>query len=391
MDSNKIKDFITNNKKTIIVLAIIGIVAYGVLSGKSSKKTETPPSSGKQMITTEDKLKAEIESLRKELSELKKGEGQPQKGPAQKEKGTEIEKLPPIETEKKKSLDELKEVLKGGPVPKGDKSKQPVTEQPIQMTPQIQKPEAPRLIKIDIEPSTAPAPVQTKKTSMYLPPGSFASFTTLSGIYAPESGEQMPVVGVIDKAFVGPNKSSIPLKGCLFLGKAKGNTGESRADIKIVEISCVFPDGDAFKGEVGGYATDLSGKFGLTGTVNRHASSFFSTVGITSFIEGFSYGMSRAQEQQSAVSSETSTAVATNIAGDAVKYGMFKGINLFAQAAKQFFGSQLNTLVPSVDVPPGSRGYIFLTTGVKITGGQSNEAVRNSTNYYDTNNLSSIK
>jgi hypothetical protein len=199
----------------------------------------------------------------------------------------------------------------------------------------------------------------------------------------------MPVSGVIDKAFFGPNRSSVPLRGCYFLGKARGNTGEKFADIKAVKLSCVWPDSRTFEADIAGYAADTNGDFGLKGRVERHASTFFATVGITAFLEGVTTGLSRAQEQQSLAASGLAVQSATNVTGSAAAYGLFRGATDFAAEAKKFFAAQLQSLVPSVVVPAGTRGYLYITSGVTITGGMS--ALANSRNYYDSYNLSTNK
>lgn len=387
---DKIKQLITEHKKAVIIISAIAILGIIMLGGGKKQQQTSQQEKAKPSITQEEKMRAEMEAMRKEIEELKKQNETLKKGEKPDEgkgKGDKVEQLPPIFGDEKKPIKDLKDMLSGKPH-ETPKLPEPGTTQGIKDIPAV-KPEPPRLVKIDLEQPAPAPPKETKKREIYLPAGSFASFTTLSGIYAPETGQQMPVTGIFDKAFIGPNRTSIPLRGCLFLGKARGDTGIGRADIKVVKISCVMPDGNTFESEVAGYVSDLSGEFGIEGKVNRHAGSFFSTVGITSFIEGFSAGLARAQEVQEAVASESSTSVATNVVGSATQYGLFKGINLFASAAKQFFGSQLNGLIPSVDVHPGARGYVYITTGIKIPVGENNAIVN--TGYYDPYNLSHSK
>ena len=196
----------------------------------------------------------------------------------------------------------------------------------------------------------------------------------------------MPVAGAIDKVFVGPNHSAVPLRGCFFLGKAQGNTGDKLADIKVVKMSCVWPNGQTFEADVAGYVTDVNGDFGMKGTVERHAGTFFGTVGITSFLEGLATGIAQTQQNTQLGTSPYGVATATNIVGSAAQYGALQGAADFAKSSKAFFAKQMENLVPTVIVPAGSKGYVYITSGVNITGGMN--ALKGSNSYYDSYNLS---
>jgi conjugal transfer pilus assembly protein TraB len=382
VDFKKITDYLSKHKKLLIIGVIAIAVFYGLFMApeKPQKKEEVI---GKGNITTEERLRSEIEGLKKTVEELKKQKETPKEEP-KKEEPKDIAK------EKPKSLEELEKALgaKKELPPPGQEEISSIQPGIQQIQVQQLEPPKPRLIKIEIPETVKEEKKVEPQHDLYLPSSSFASFTLTSGVYAPETGEQMPVSGVIDRVFIGPNKSSIPLKGCLFLGKARGNTGYKTADIKVVKMSCVWPDGETFEADVSGYVTDVDGNFGLKGKVIRHSGAFFSTTGITSFIEGFAAGLARAQEQQDAVASQFDTAVTTNIIGSAAQYGLFKGAQEFASAAKQFFGSQLQGLIPAVEVPGGSKGYVFITSGVRISGGK-NALYHIKTDYYDPHNLSS--
>lgn len=384
----KALEFIAAKKKLIAGLAIAAAIAYGIFGGKGDQPkapTQTTKEQGAGSVTTEERLKAELESLKKSIEEMKAQKKQPDEKPAEKPK----EQLPKEPAEKPQSLKDLEAIIKGKP--KEEKQPQAPTGMPPMQFPPAAKPEPQRLVKIDI-PETKiepPKPMEQPLADIYLPAGSFASFTLYSGAYAPETGEQMPVSAVIDKVFVGPNKSSVPLKGCVFLGKAKGNTGYKTADIKAVKLSCVWPDGKTFEADISGYVTDNTGEFGLKGRVIRHTGTYFSTVGITSFIEGFTAGIAKAYESETATAAGEAVQKVVNIAGDAATYGAMKGLTGFASAAKQFYSQQMQGLIPAVEVQAGSKGYVYITSGVTIKGGK--QAIYGNKNYYDMHNLSSAQ
>ncbi|MBE0427218.1 MAG: hypothetical protein IBX72_11325 [Nitrospirae bacterium] len=384
VDFKKIVDYLASHKRLLIIAVVAIAVFYGLFM---APKKEAPEEEviGKGSITTEERLKSEIEGLKKTVEELKKQKEIPREEPKREEPGG-------VPKERQKSLEALEKALgtKRELPPPGQEEISMLPPGMQQVEVQQLEPPKPRLIKIEIPETIKEEKKAETQHDLYLPASSFASFTLTSGTYAPETGEQMPVSAVIDKVFTGPNKSSIPLEGCLFLGKARGNTGYKTADIKVVKISCVWPNGETFEADVSGYVTDTDGNFGLKGKVIRHSGAFFSTVGITSFMAGFSAGLARAQEEQDAVASRFDTAIETNIIGSAAQYGLFRGAQEFASSAKQFFGSQLQGLIPAVEVPAGSKGYVFITSGVRIVGGK--DALYNvKDNYYDPYNLSSSK
>ncbi len=403
IDKEKISELISKHKTKLIALVVIGAILYGFFGGKitQSPTDKGDSAKGQGNVTTEERLKGELEALKKTIEEMKKGSPSEQGKPEDIKKAeASKEAQPPIEEKKPDSLKELEEALgkkgkdskKLEPMPQAKDGRGALPAGAPGITPFAFEP--PRLIKIDIpvdpEPEKKTAEVSSiGDNDIFLPAGSFASFSLTSGAYAPETGEQMPVSAVINKAFVGPNKSSIPLRGCLILGKARGNTGYKSAEIKPVRIACVWPNGQSFETDISGYITDMNGDFGLKGKVIRHSGTFFSTVGITSFLSGFSAGLARAQEQQS-VGGTDHAQVATNIIGSAAQYGLARGVLDFSSSAKQFFGKQLDGLIPAVEVPAGAKGYVFITSGVKITGGKNN--VSNAKNlYYDPYNLTSAK
>jgi hypothetical protein len=401
MNFKVIAAFLAKNRKLLIIAAVIGILFYVFSSGAPQKKIKEEIAKGRGTVTTEDRLKADYEALRKKVEQIEKDREKAGKKGDEPDKGKKPDLASPgpgkePEKEKPESLKELEKALKPSQKPHqhGSPLAPGVAPLPAEQVPvPFKKPEPPRLLKIDVSEATPPAKKEEKlskdtpsNADIFLPAGSFASFTLTSQAFAPETGAQMPVAGVFDKAFVGPNRSAVPLRGCYFLGKAQGNTGEGIADIKVVKMSCVWPDGGSFEADVAGYVTGINGDFGMKGTVERHAGTFFSTVGISSFISGLATGMARAQEQTQLGTSAYGTSTATNVIGSSAEYGALKGAADFAGASKQFFDKQIQNLIPTVVVPAGTQGYVYITSGVKITGGMN--ALNRNTNYYDSYNLS---
>ena len=396
-DKKEIIGFLQNNKKLVVMLVAGAVIAYGVFFSGGTKNN--PPKQGaverKGNVTENDKLLSVIEGLKKDVEELKKNQGTTKQNITPENTGA----VPKASEQKKtESLTALQKMIKGESAEEGGREKtalpvqngqtqQGLTMQPMQAAP---KPEN-RLIKIDVsqvEPKGTQQTVEASSNDLFLPAGSFVSFTLKTSVFAPDAGEQMPTSGVLDAAFVGPNKSTVPMKGCFFIGKAKGNTAEKMADIKPIRFSCVWPNGETFEADTAGYVTDLYGHFGLKGEVDRHTGTFLSTVGITSALEGFAQGLNKAQTATSTLVANSASATSTNINGSPWQYGGFAGLSDMATSAKAFFAAQMQNLIPTVKIEPGERGYIHLTAGIKIPGGKKNVA-GNLTSYPYTYNLSS--
>ncbi len=403
VDKKQITDFLQGNKKLVVIVLVAVLIAYGVFSSKSPNKnapTSTPAVPGKGNVTETDRLLSVIDGLKKDVDELKKNQGITKQNVTPGSTGVSPK---PSESEQKKnqSLTELQKFVNGG---RSDESQERKPWEPkqgvqpgvmLQQPQQIQPKPENRLIKIDISPVESAAKETKKESStssddLYLPAGSFVSFTLTSSVFAPDSGTEMPTSGVLDAAFVGPNKSTVPMKGCFFIGKAKGNTAERIADIKPVRLSCVWPNGETSEVEITGYVTDIYGTFGLPGEVDRHTGTFLSTVGITSALEGLSQGMKQAQTISQTALSTSASVTSTNIGGSSYQYGGYAALGDLTTAAKSFFAAQMQNLIPTVKIKPGERGYIRLTAGVKIAGGRKNVA-GNLKSYPYINNLSSAR
>ena len=114
-------------------------------------------------------------------------------------------------------------------------------------------------------PVNAKAESPAVRQTSYLPGGSMARSVLLTGVDAPVGGKPFPVLLALKEAFASPNSYQVPLKGCFALGKAEGNASSERADIQIVRMSCVLPDGKAFEQEITGYLVGEDGKQGIPG------------------------------------------------------------------------------------------------------------------------------
>ena len=92
----------------------------------------------------------------------------------------------------------------------------------------------------------------------------------LTGLFATtRAGGALPTLFAVETAFAGPNQTSIPLQGCLVIGKAQADLGALRALVQLDTLACVLPSGQTFERKVIGYATGQDATLGIPGRLDR--------------------------------------------------------------------------------------------------------------------------
>jgi len=222
-------------------------------------------------------------------------------------------------------------------------AKSPVTERPV---------------KVKAE---TPAVRQTS----YLPGGSMAHSVLLTGVDAPVGGKPFPVLLALKEAFASPNSYQVPLKGCFALGKAEGNASSERADIQIVRMSCVLPDGKAFEQEITGYLVGEDGKQGIPGKLVDKESRKIAFAAVA----GVGAGLARAfgQQQVTNVVSD-SGAITSTVTGDALTFGLASGAQGAATEMQRYFQKQAERLFPVVEIDAGKNVTMVMLSGTKVPG-----------------------
>jgi Bacterial conjugation TrbI-like protein len=222
-------------------------------------------------------------------------------------------------------------------------AKSPATERPVKA-------------KVD-----APAIRQTS----YLPGGSMAHSVLLTGVDAPVGGKPFPVLLALKEAFASPNSYQVPLKGCFALGKAEGNASSERADIQIVRMSCVLPDGKAFEQEVTGYLVGDDGKQGIPGKLVDKEGRKIALAAVA----GVAAGLARAFGQQQVTNVVTdSGAVTSTVTGDALTFGLAGGAQGAATEMQRYFQKQAERLFPVVEIDAGKNVTMVMLSGTKVPG-----------------------
>ena len=215
-----------------------------------------------------------------------------------------------------------------------------------------------RLVKAKAE---APAVRQTP----YLPGGSMARSVLLTGVDAPVGGKPFPVLLALTEAFASPNSYQVPLKGCFALGKAEGNASSERADIQIVRMSCVLPDGKAFEQEITGYLVGDDGKQGIPGKLVDKEGRRIAFAAVA----GVGAGLARAFGQQQVTNVVTdSGAITSTVTGDALTFGLAGGAQGAATEMQRYFQKQAERLFPVVEIDAGKKVTMVMLSGTKVPG-----------------------
>jgi Bacterial conjugation TrbI-like protein len=207
----------------------------------------------------------------------------------------------------------------------------------------------------------APAVRQTS----YLPGGSMARSVLLTGVDAPVGGKPFPVLLALKEAFASPNSYQVPLRGCFALGKAEGNASSERADIQIIRMSCVLPDGKAFEQEITGYLVGEDGKQGIPGKLVDKEGRKIAFAAVA----GVGAGLARAFGQQQATNVVTdSGAVTSAVTGDALTFGLAGGAQGAATEMQRYFQKQAERLFPVVEIDAGKNVTMVMLSGTKVPG-----------------------
>jgi hypothetical protein len=201
--------------------------------------------------------------------------------------------------------------------------------------------------------------------SLRVPAGSFGEATLLTGVYAPVTGDALPVLIRLDAMLTGPNRSRVPVQQCLLLGKAVGDANTSRAIIQLSSMSLVAPDGKTYEQQINGYVADADGIQGLQGEYIWNAKQL---VGL-SILSGASIGAAGALGQGQTTVFTGPAGAARQVTGDT---GLFVASSSAAKAFEnvgKIIEDRLKEFVPAIYVTNRARRVtVVFLQGVTLQG-----------------------
>jgi len=218
-------------------------------------------------------------------------------------------------------------------------------------------PAAPRFRTFEFE--------KRRTRSLHLPAGSFGEATLLTGVFAPVTGEALPVLLRLDAALVGPQRSRVPIRGAFIVGKAQGDANSRRATVQLDTLSVVRADGTPFEVKVNGWAADEDGIQGLRGNYVWRADEVLALSSLTGALSGGSDAMAQR---------ETTTQVTPlggaqgAVTGDPLKFAGYRSLSSAFGRLSDMVSTRLNEIVPAIYVPNARSITLAFINGVTLEG-----------------------
>ncbi len=219
------------------------------------------------------------------------------------------------------------------------------------------EPAAPRFRTIEFERRTG--------RSLHVPAGSFGEAVLLTGVFAPTTGEALPVLLKLDAALVGPKRSRIPLRDAFLVGKAQGDSNSRRAVVQLQTLSTLKADGTPAEAAVNGWVTDDDGIQGLRGHYVWRADEVIAL----STIGGALSGGAEAMSQRETTAQVTPLGgVQGTVTGDPLKFAGYRALASGFGRLSDMVSARAQEIVPAVYVPNARRVTVAFITGATLEG-----------------------
>jgi hypothetical protein len=238
-------------------------------------------------------------------------------------------------------LEKLLQELRGSPAPE----------------PAPSRPAAPRFRTFEFE--------KRKGRSLHLPAGSFGEATLLTGVFAPISGEAMPVLLRLDAALVGPQKSRVPLRGAFLVGKAQGEANSRRAVVQLETLSAVRPDGGPVETRVNGWVVDEDGIQGLRGQYVWRADEILALATATGALSG---GAEALAQKEMTTQVTPLGGMQGAVTGDPLKFAGYRSLSTAFGRLGEAVTQRLNEIAPAIHVANDRRATVAFIGGATLEG-----------------------
>jgi len=200
-----------------------------------------------------------------------------------------------------------------------------------------------------------------------IPPGSFGEGKLLTGVFAPVSGDAMPVLIKLDSILVGPSRTRIPIRGAFLVGKATGDANSSRAIIQLHSLSFVDADGKSIERKVNGWVVDADGIQGLAGKYVWNAKE----LALLSGVSGTAQGLANAFAGSQTTTSTSPLGSVKEVTKNAAEYSGWQGASSALANIGKIIEERMREFVPSVYVGNADRSVtIVFLEGVSLESAQ---------------------
>jgi hypothetical protein len=218
-------------------------------------------------------------------------------------------------------------------------------------------PAAPRFRTFEFE--------KRKGRSLHVPAGSFGEATLLTGVFAPVSGEPLPVLLRLDAALVGPQRSRIPIRGAFLVGKAQGDSNSRRAVVQLDSLSTVRGDGTPSDIKVNGWAVDDDGIQGLRGNYVWRADEILALSSLSGALSG---GAEALAQRESVTQVTPLGGTQSAVTGDSVRFAGYKSLSSAFGKLGETVSQRLNEVVPAIYVPNSRSITVAFISGATLDG-----------------------
>jgi conjugal transfer pilus assembly protein TraB len=197
----------------------------------------------------------------------------------------------------------------------------------------------------------------------FLPAGSFADATLISGVEAFTGGtaqqQPQPIVIRLDANAVLPNAANYQIKGCHVLASVWGDMSAERVFGRLATLTCVDTSNRlVLSEEVEGVLVDSDGKNGIRGQLlDRQGAKL-----ARSLLAGFAQGISSAFGSAQSTTTQTAFGLTSAMVGsNAVKAGGYSGASTAAQQLADFYLKQAEATLPVIAVDAGRKVSVLFT------------------------------
>lgn len=200
----------------------------------------------------------------------------------------------------------------------------------------------------------------------YLPAGSFARATVLSGVTAPTGGNAaqnpMPLLLEVTHFANLPNDFKANVRRCFVTANATGDISSERVLVRLDRLSCMNKAGRAVDVRVQGYVTGEDGKAGVRARLVTRSGQAIASALFTGAISGLGKAVSLSAQRTTtytsgAVESSVDNAWAAGI-GEGVDSAMDRIVNYYLKLADKIF--------PVLELDSGREVDIVLAQGLSI-------------------------
>lgn len=215
--------------------------------------------------------------------------------------------------------------------------------------------------------SSAPAStteeLETNDRKGFLPGGSFAAATLISGVEAFTGGtaqsQPQPIVVRLDANAVLPNAANYQIKGCHVLASVWGDMSSERVFGRLATLTCVDAQNRlVLSEEVEGVLVDSDGKNGIRGSLQDRQGAKLARSLLAGFAEGVSSAFGAAQATVSTTALGTTSAI---MGKDVGRAGAYQGAATAAEQLSEFYLKQAESTMPIIAVDAGRKVSVLFT------------------------------